>query len=239
MKNNFLKILLLVLILSLALGIVSFLINDVSNFKTLNFNNDSFNKHYKDYNNILNMDINKNIEKIELDLINTSISLKASDSYRIEVLTNKQYEKIDDFIIIKELNNYISLKEINSNKNVNSKVVIYIPEDILLNLNVEAINGMLTSEVVLDSLHLNLSNGTLDLRGEKDYNINAEITNGSVNIYFDKYNSTITTELVNGKYSILDESSSMGIGLKDYSTKVGEAINLINIELVNGEINIH
>lgn len=239
MKNNFIKILLLVLILSLALGIVSFLINDLSSFKTLKFNSDSFNKHYNDYHSILNMDISRDIDKIELDLINTSISVKSSDEYRIEILTNKTYEKIDDFITIKELNNSILLKEVNSNKNINSKVFIYIPENILLNLNVEAINGMLTSEVVLDNLVLDMSNGTLNLKGEKDYNINAEITNGSVNIYFDEYNATITTELVNGKYSILDEFSSMGVGLKDFSAKVGDAINFINIELVNGEININ
>lgn len=242
MGNKFIKIVLLVLIVSLAITIASFVINDISALKK---NYDEYNiDSVFDENNepkylLTKNDINLDINRISLDLINSEIEFKVSDRYSYEIYTSKKLNNIREYGTIGEKYNKLNIEQNNKHNNLRTKIIIFVPLEIKLYGELEVVNGHMTSDVIFEELEIDMVNGVLDLMGEFAYDLKSEITNGEINLNYGNYDAKINIDMVTGELELFDKSYLFGILLNENLIEVlGKADKYIDIEMLNGVITI-
>lgn len=245
MQNKFIKIIFLVLIISLAIGIVSFMINDVSTLQN-NYSVEDFFEIFEESNDpkylLAANAIDKDTNKISQDLINSELVFQESEEFKYEIYTSKDFESnIDKYGRINNTNNTLRIKEKSNFRNLKTKVMIYVPKDVLLKTDIDIVNGYLVSEVSFDNLNIDMVNGSVDLSGPNSYDIDIDMTNGDLNFKFVKYDAKIKADMINGNVDIFDRSFVFGMfppNEKEFFEILGSGKHNIDIDMTNGSVNI-
>lgn len=219
---------------SLTIAVISFLIFDRQNISV-----NPFNGNFMNFESLKFEETNKNgpastikledFDKIEAQNIRLSMSIKKGNENRL-VLKNMhgklEYELSNRTLKFeqREFRNdeYLTLECKN-------------PEQLQLTLN--KLDGELEIDNRIKYMNIGSLNGVLDVETDYPFNIDLSKVNGVVGMNFDNDDATVSIDRINSVYEIFGEE---GIGpLKSGLKKVvGEGTNKININNVNGVIEI-
>lgn len=167
------------------------------------------------------LDINQNIENIDVDIKNTSITIKQSDIFKVE--TNNKY------IEHKQNDNKLSIKERSHFwHNNKTNLIIYIPSNILNNVEIDTGAGLVSIENLLaNQLDLNLGAGKVEINNLEILN-KTKIDGGAGEI-----------NIKNGIINNLDLDMGVGkvtIGAKILgNSEINAGVGELNLDLIGRE----
>lgn len=188
----------------------------------------------------------QSLSEIEIDSVNLEVEVVEGDKggYRIYEKANKNVN-VSNCIELKQEGEVFRIREKEHKaKDVRLKAVLTVenPEEIEVEFN--TINGSFAANDRLKRFEGDFVNGAVSLMGEESYPITVNTVNAAINIIFKQYNAVLEVETVNGIGVVLDtpliEFAGFKIGTSNnIARKIGEGRDLIEVETVNGAININ
>lgn len=188
----------------------------------------------------------QSLYEIEIDSVNLEVEVVKGDKdgYRIYEKRNERVD-ISSYIELKQEGEVLRIREKEHKaKDVRLRAVISLekPEEVEVEFN--TVNGSFAANDSLKSFRGDFVNGAVSLMGEESYPIEVSTVNAAINIVFDQYNAVLDVETVNGIGVVLDTPLIEVAGFKIGSSnnidrKVGEGRDHIEVETVNGAININ
>ncbi|MDO4792906.1 MAG: hypothetical protein Q3993_01895 [Filifactor alocis] len=188
----------------------------------------------------------RSLSEIEVDSVNLEVEVVKGEKagYKIYEKRNKRID-VSNCIELKQEGGVFRIREKEHRvKDVRLKAVLTVekPEEVEVEFN--TVNGSFSANDRLKSFRGDFVNGAVSLMGEESYPIAISTVNAAINIMFDQYNAVLKVETVNGIGVVLDtpliEVAGFKIGTSNnIDRKVGEGRDLIEVETVNGAININ
>lgn len=196
--------------------------NGVNISNNLSLNGNSFKNHT-----VIDgfIELNSNIDEIEINMLSGDIDIEYhnKNSIKIEVdnthSTNTGYYLKDDELIISSYVDVINLDILGKIKKDNN-IKIYIPENYVIDYEINTAGSIITSNVLIDNIEINTANGDIVLNGEaKDLSINC--ISSEISIVVGNSNEDIEINTVNGDI-VLHNLSSQTISNIKYNSLSGK-----------------
>ena len=245
MKTSRILMFFLVGIISISLALASFFIFDYDKAREeLKNNRDEiifgFTDRYRwrgleTYKN----EIGRDVDRLDIEVANGDIEVEYGDRFYIEVDKNGQRRSKGKSLVVERVDKTLKVYDKDKNMdNISFDIKIIVPRDKKVSLDLTIANGDIQSKVDLENLKGVLANGSVELSGDKSYDMDIELINGDVDLEFREYDASFDLDILTGEIELFDDSYDMfdiGEGVKKV---VGDGKDSIKIYLTTGGISV-
>lgn len=257
MKDKFTLKVLIIGLVALGIGIVSFIFFDLSTIRELQRKDilwdsraeedilDRRNKSNGKNENLLvnKVKINDTVKKLDIDIVNGNINIIEGDSFEYTIISDVKDLNMGEHLDIINDKKTLMIDEIsrvtNGSNDILFNIDIIIPKDKKLDLNIEMVNGEILGEVDFNNISIDLVNGHIDFKGDNMCEMNIDSVDLELELSYKNYDNEFNITAVSGNVKFLDEIVDINpITGDDFERVLGNGKHRVDIDMVNGRIEV-